>query len=306
MLRIRRYEEAIANLINKGEVKCPCHLYVGQEAVAVGICTALRKTDYVFSNYRGHGHYLAKGGDANEMMAEIMGKVTGCSKGRGGSMHLVAPKVGILGNTAIVAGNIAPAVGAALKSKLLGKDDVSVVFFGDGATEEGVFFEALNFAVLKKLPVIFVCENNSYAAHMKLKDRQPFTEMASKTQPFLESMSIDGNDVTDVSEAAVYAINKARDDQGPTFIECKTYRVLGHVGPNDDVDKDIRTQEEVDDWKMRCPIKTLERKLLNKQIITRKEITRINNEIKDKVRESIAFANKSHYPREKELMMHVY
>src|ERR1051325_6528942 len=172
MLRIRRFEEQTALMVESGEIKCPCHLYIGQEAIAAGVCAALEKSDYVWGGHRSHGHYLAKGGDMRTMMAEILGRSTGCSAGRGGSMHLFAPEVGILGTVPLVSATIPLSVGAGLASKFKKDGRVSVAFFGDGATEEGHFHESLNLAALYQLPVIFVCENNFYASHMSLMERR--------------------------------------------------------------------------------------------------------------------------------------
>ena len=185
MLRIRLFEERVAELLaNEAEIKCPTHLYIGQEAVAVGVCANLRNDDYVFSTHRSHGHYLAKGGDLKALMAELYGKATGCSKGRGGSMHLASPDVGLPGSSAIVAGTIPIAVGVAMSFKMQKKDTISIAFFGDGATNEGAFYESLNFASLKKLPVIFACENNLFSTHMPISSCLADTDIYKKAEAF--------------------------------------------------------------------------------------------------------------------------
>lgn len=211
MLRIRFCEESLVEPILKGEVRCPCHLYTGQEAVATGVCAALEEGDYMFGNHRSHGHYLAKGGDMKQMIAEIYGKETGCSRGRGGSMHLIAPEVGFLGAAPIVGGTISLAVGAALASKIRGDNRVTVSFFGDGATGEGVFYESLNFASLKKLPVIFACENNFYSTHMPLRECRPEDNIYKSGEPFcVAGYRVDGNDVLEVYEFAKKAVEICR------------------------------------------------------------------------------------------------
>src|SRR5215510_12486026 len=196
MLRIRRTEECVAELVERGEIRCPCHLCIGQEAVAAGVCSVLQADDYVFGNHRSHGHYLAKGGSLKELMAELFGKTTGCAKGRGGSMHLVAPEVGILGTVPLVAATIPLAAGAALAAKLRQESRVSVAFFGDGATEEGHFHESLNMAAVYQLPAIFVCENNFYASHMSLAERRASDNIDQAAAAHgIRGARIDGNDV---------------------------------------------------------------------------------------------------------------
>ena len=329
MVNIRKVEEKLSDLIYAGEVKCPCHLYIGEEAIATGVCTALNTTDYIFSNYRGHGHYLAKGGDLNKMMSEMYGKVTGCSKGRGGSMHLIAPEVSLIfGTTAIVAGQIAPAVGAALASQLKGGKGVCVVFFGDGATEEGVFSEALNFATFKKLPIVFICENNFYSTHLRIEDRQPIKDLYLKAKYLMPAIQIDGNNIVEVFKSAQEAIKNARDGKGPTFIECVTYRHKGHVGPNLDIETVITTseeyakwanlnpiklaeratrpKEELERWLMLDPIKNFEKHLIEIKLLNEKMVDKIQKEIDVKIEASVSFARLSEYPKPEELFKYVY
>ncbi len=308
MLRIRMFEEKVAALIDsKPKIICPVHLYTGQEAVAVGVCTNLRNDDYVFSTHRSHGHYLAKGGGMKELMAELYGKATGCSRGRGGSMHLASPDVGLLGSSAIVAGTIPLAVGTALASSLEGQDTVSVAFFGDGATNEGAFYESLNFASLKKLPVIFICENNLYATHMPIADHLADINIYKKAEVFnMPSMRIDGNDVIEVFKAANKAVEYARQGNGSTLIECVTYRWRGHVGVNYDIDKGLRDKEELDSWMNRCPIKTLGEFLLKHNILSNAEIIQIHEGINKEIEEAVTFAKESPYPDENELLDNVF
>ncbi len=308
MLRIRRCEEKIAECLQpKPEIVCPVHLYIGQEAVAAGVCANLRKDDYVFSTHRSHGHYIAKGGDIKALVAELYGKARGCSRGRGGSMHLTSPEVGLLGSSAIVGGTIPLAVGVALAMSLRGRDSVSVAFFGDGATHEGVFYESLNFASLKKLPVVFICENNLYSTHMPISACLADTNIYQKAKTFaMPGIRIDGNNVFEVFGAAKKAIADARCGQGPTLIECLTYRWRGHVGPSDDLDKGLRSKKELDYWMDRCPVKLLEEFLLKHRILSEPEKIRIYNEIDKEIEEAIRFARESPYPDKNSLLDYVF
>jgi TPP-dependent pyruvate/acetoin dehydrogenase alpha subunit len=310
MLSIRYAEESLVDPIISHTVKCPCHLYSGQEAVAVGVCAALNREDYVFGNHRSHGHYLAKGGDLKAMIAEIYGADTGCARGRGGSMHLIDLECGVLGAAPIVAGTISLALGAALASSIRKDGRVSVSFFGDGSTGEGVLYESLNFAALKKLPMIFVCENNLYATHMPIRDCRPKDATFDVAKPFgVKSSRTDGNDVFRVYETALAAATICRNGEGPVFIECLTYRLRGHVGPDDYIQgtrTDIRPAEEIERWKRKDPIKRMRRKLLRDGIFTREELDRIENDIQQEVKAAHVFAQGSHYPVEEELLDHVF
>jgi TPP-dependent pyruvate/acetoin dehydrogenase alpha subunit len=308
MLRIRRFEEKVAELVYPlKEIICPCHLYIGQEAIATGVCSALKKEDWVFSTHRSHGHYIAKGGDIKALMAELYGKETGCSRGRGGSMHLSSPEQGLPGSSAIVAGTIPLAVGTALAFSMQGKDSVSVAFFGDGAAGEGVFYESLNFASLKKLPVFFVCENNLYSTHLPIAACLAHIQIWEKAEAFnMPGMRVDGNNVIEVFQAAKRAIDDARLGKGPTLIECMTYRWRGHVGPSDDLDKGLRSKEELECWMQRCPIKALEELLLTHGIIAKSETIKIIESIDKEVEESVIFAKKSPYPDERSYLNYVF
>jgi pyruvate dehydrogenase E1 component alpha subunit len=297
MVRIRKFEERNAELISPKGIICPTHLYTGQEAVATGVCSALRQEDWVFSTHRSHGHYIAKGGDMATMMAEMYGKVTGCSKGRGGSMHLASPDKGLPGSPAILAGSIPLAVGAGLAFSLQGKDNVSVTFFGDGATNEGVFYESLNIASLRKLPVIFVCENNLYATHMHISKCLADTDIYKKAKVFkMPGFKVNGNDVAEVFKVAKRAVEDARHGKGPALIECMTYRWRGHVGPGYDLNKGIRSKEELDYWMNRCPIKMLEEFLLKHEFISESEKSEIYESVEEEIEEAVVFAKKSPYP----------
>ena len=297
MVRIRKFEEVIGELVSKNEIICPCHLYIGEEAVATGVCSALRKDDYVFSTHRSHGHYIAKGGDIKAMMAELYGKETGCSKGRGGSMHLASPDVGLPGSSAIVAGTIPLAVGTALAFSLQKRDSVSVAFFGDGAANEGTFYESLNFASLKKLPVIFVCENNFYSTHMHISACLADTDIYKKAEAFkIPSIRVDGNNIMEVFNVAKRAVEDARCGKGPALIECMTYRWRGHVGPSYDLEKGLRSKEELEYWMNRCPIKALEEFLLEHDFISESEKNKIYENIEEEIEEALVFAKDSPYP----------
>jgi len=302
MLRIREVEERLAEMISKGEVRCPTHLYIGQEAVAVGVCKALRNDDYAFGNHRSHGHYLAKGGDLKQMVAEILGKKTGCSKGRGGSMHLVAPEVGLMGTSAMVGSSIPLAVGAAIAFAMQASQRIVVTFFGDGATDEGVFFESLNLAALRKAPVVFICENNFYSTHMHIRDRKPADNIPDLAKAHcIPAVRIDGNDVCVVYRTAQEAVENARQGKGPTLIECRTYRWRGHVGPSYDLDKGLRSKEELDKWMARCPIRMLEERLVRSTFLTEAEASRLRKKVVNEVDEAVAWARESPMPNESEL-----
>ena len=306
MLRIRIFEEGIIPLLNS-EIKCPVHLYIGQEAVAAGVCANLQKSDYVFSTHRSHGHYIAKGGDINALMAELYGKASGCSRGRGGSMHIASPKIGLPGSSAIVAGSIPLACGAALSSKLRESNSVAVSFFGDGATNEGIFYESLNFAALKKLPVIFVCENNLYATHMPISACLSDTNIHKKACVFgMPGRRVDGNDVVEVYLAVEEAVANSRSGGGPSLLECMTYRWHGHVGPSYDIDKKLRSQEELDFWMSRCPIKSLENILSENGFLSHSDISQIKVDIEREVQDAITSARKADYPDAKELLQHLF
>ena len=307
MLRIRRFEEKVGDLVSQKEIICPCHLYIGQEAVATGVCAALSYADFVFSTHRSHGHYLAKGGDLKQLMAELFCRATGCSKGKGGSMHVVAPEVGFLGSSAIVAGSIPLAVGGALGLSLQNKNNVGVAFFGDGATNEGVFYESLNFASLKKLPVIFVCENNLYSTHMPISKCLADTNIYKKAGIFnMPGHRIDGNNVIEVFRATESAIELARNGDGPTLLECLTYRWRGHVGPNFDLDKGLRSKEELEYWMNKCPIKVLEVFLLEQGIISETRKIEIRNQVQEEIEEAVRFAKESPFPNVSELTKDVF
>jgi pyruvate dehydrogenase E1 component alpha subunit len=310
MLRIRFSEESLVNPIIRGEIKTPVHLYSGEEAIASGLCSVLTKEDYIFGNHRSHGHYLAKGGDLGKMIAEIYGKETGCSRGRGGSMHLIDPENGVLGIVPIVAGTISLALGAALASKIRKDSRVTVSFFGDGATGEGVLYESLNFAALKKLPIIFACENNLYSTHLPISEIRVNENISETAIPFgIKSLRVDGNNVLDVFEAGKNAVEQCRNGNGPVFIEFLTYRMRGHVGPDDNIQgshTDIRPKNEIESWKEKDPIKMLEKVIYDRKLFDKNQISLLSEEIKNEVEDAMAFAVKSKYPDPADLLKYVY
>jgi TPP-dependent pyruvate/acetoin dehydrogenase alpha subunit len=307
MLRIRRFEEKIVSVYCDQDMKTPVHLYIGQEAVAAGVCANLRKEDYIFSTHRSHGHYLAKGGDIKRLMAELYGRNTGCSRGKGGSMHVVDPAVGVCGSTAIVGGNIPLSVGAALAYAIQKRKQVAVSFFGDGAVDEGVFHEGLNFAALKNLPVVFVCENNFYATHSHQSKRQPHDHIHKLARSYLmPGVRVDGNDVLKVFRTAHQAVGRARTGRGPTLIECRTYRWKGHVGPDCDIKLGYRKQEELDWWVKRCPVRRFEKRLVREGVVKKAEIDRITREIDREVHDAYLFGKRSPHPGVNELLEDVW
>ena len=310
MLRIRLFEESLVEPILTGDVRTPCHLYSGQEAIATGLCANLTNDDYVFGCHRSHGHYLAKGGSLLAMMAEIYCKETGCSRGRGGSMHLIDSGVGMMGSAPIVAGTISLAVGAALASSIRRDGRVTVSFFGDGATGEGVFYESINFAALKKLPIIFACENNLYATHMPIREcrvNQPICRIA---EPFdIAIHSVDGNDVLQVLETSRKAVDACRYGNGPVFMEFMTYRFRGHVGPDDNIQgnhTDIRPKSEIESWVKKDPIIGFEKYLLEHKLIDENRIIAIRENVASEISEAQNYAIKSKSPRREDLLKHVF
>jgi TPP-dependent pyruvate/acetoin dehydrogenase alpha subunit len=306
MLRIRLFEERVAQLVAAGEIQCPCHLCIGQEAIAAGVCAALATTDYVWGGHRSHGHYIAKGGELPALMAELYGRETGCAGGRGGSMHLIAPEVGILGTVPLVAATIPLAVGTALASKLRRDQRISVSFFGDGAMEEGHFHESLNLAALYCLPVIFVCENNFYASHMGLLERRAIDrlEQAGHAQG-VSSWRVDGNAADLVYDGAVAAVARARAGQGPTLLVCDTYRWRGHVGPSWDEDVGVKRKDELHAWIDKDPIGSLGRRLAALGIPD-EELAREKTLVTTEIESSVQFARESPRPDPKGVASYVF
>ncbi len=258
MLRIRRFEERIVDLYPRQGIRTPVHLCIGQEGIPAGLCDFLRREDYIFSTHRSHGHCIAKGMSMRVIAAELHGQEEGCSRGRGGSMHLCDPEWGIPGSTAIVGGSIPLAVGAALSARMQNNGRIAVAFFGDGASEEGSFHESLNFAALHSLPVVFACENNLYATSSPLEARQPPAGIAAKGAGYgIPAVVVDGNDVIAVYHAAGEAVARARRGEGPTLLEFRTWRWKGHVGPGCDLAAGCRPAGEHAEWLARCPLEFL-------------------------------------------------
>jgi TPP-dependent pyruvate/acetoin dehydrogenase alpha subunit len=308
MIRIRTVEQTIADLYPEGEMRTPTHFSIGQEAVAVGVCGALRRDDVVYSGHRCHAHYLAKGGDLLGMVAELHGREAGCARGRGGSVHLNDPAAGVVASSAILGQTMATAVGSALAFKMDGLDRVAVTFFGDGTVEEGIFHESLNFAVVKRLPVLFVCENNGYSTHTRLEVRQPVgvpihVRAGSYGMP---SVRVDGNDVFAVFAAAREAVERSRRGEGPSFLECMTYRWREHVGPLWDYDKGYRTKAEVDEWIARCPIKRATERLVAEGSCSMEEIEQLGRGYVDEVNRAVAAAKDSPFPAAEDLTAGTY
>lgn len=298
MKRIRAVEETIASRYNEQKMRCPTHLSIGQEGIAAGVGLALNRGDFMMSTHRAHAHYLAKGGNLPAMIAEIYGKVTGCCRGKGGSMHLVDEEAGFMGSTAIVGNTIPVAVGLGLSIKLRNTNQVSCVFFGDGATEEGVFYESVSFAALKKLPVLFICENNFYSVYSPLRVRQP---EGRKIHQLAGSLGLpashgDGNDAVRVYDMVRRAVDGIRRGDGPQFLEFTTYRWREHCGPNFDNDIGYRTEDEYLAWKKRDPIVMLQESLLGDGRATREELDGMAETAQAEVDSAFTFAEQSPFP----------
>lgn len=303
---IRKTEEKIALLYPEKEIKCPCHLCVGQEAIAVGVCANLNPSDKIVTFYRGQGHFLAKGGNIKRLMAELYGKSTGANGGRGGSMLLSDPRHGIMFSSAIVGGGISIAAGLALASKIKKDGAVSVSFFGDAAVEEGVFHESLNLASLYKLPIIFVCENNSYAVGVHISKRQPRPDIIRFAQAHdMRGTRVDGNDVVAIYKIARNAVSRARNGLGPTLIECVTNRLRGHIESFIE-QVDNRGGEEIKAaWEIE-PLKRYTNFLIKEKMFTKDELEKIDRQINLLINKAVAFAKSSPFPNYQTILKHVY
>ncbi|MGQ9626767.1 MAG: thiamine pyrophosphate-dependent dehydrogenase E1 component subunit alpha [Anaerolineae bacterium] len=304
MLKIRHFESKIKDLFATGTMPGFVHLYLGQEAVAVGACAALNDDDNITSTHRGHGHVIAKGGDLKRMMAELYGKATGYNKGKGGSMHIAAPHLGILGADGIVGGGIPIATGAGLSSKLRKSKQVTICFFGDGAANQGTFHEAINIASAFNLPVVYVCENNLYGVGTRQTKVRKVEDIADRAKAYgIPGVIVDGNDVIAVYEAVSQAVERARAGQGPTLIECKTYRWRTHFEGEPDT---YRDPAEVKAWLKREPIAPFRRKLIEMGLLTEAEAQEIEERVKREVEEAVRFALESPEPDLDEALRDVY
>lgn len=294
MNEIRKFEEAAFKLFEENKLRGSVHLYIGEEAVAATAISLLRDCDYITSTHRGHGHGIAKSGDLKRAMAELMGKETGFCKGRGGSMHIADLKKGNLGANAIVGGGIPIAVGGALAAKMKGTDQVSVSFFGDGASNQGTFHEGINLASVWKLPAIFICENNYYAISVPVETSTSVEDISVRSKGYdIPGITVDGNDVIAIYKAVEKAVKRAQQGKGPTLIECKTYRHKGHWTGDPEV---YRTREQVAEWMEKCPIKRLRAYMLDEKIATEKELIDIENKAQADVDEAVEFALSSPEP----------
>jgi pyruvate dehydrogenase E1 component alpha subunit len=304
LVEIRFFEDKVFELYGQNLVPGTIHLYAGEEAVAVGACSALERTDYITSTHRGHGHCIAKGADLKRTMAEILGKKIGYCKGKGGSMHIADFSIGMLGAPAVVGAGLPIAVGAGLSAKLRKTDQVVICFFGEGASNQGTFHESLNMASAWKLPVVFVCENNLYAMGTRQSRIMNVEDVAKRAVAYgISGKSVDGNDVIAVYEATRDAVEFARKGEGPTLIECKTYRRRGHsrVDP-----ARYRPKEEVDEWLRRDPIKRFEDYLLQNDVLTEEELQSVKAQVADRIDDAVKFALESPYPAPEEALEDVY
>jgi pyruvate dehydrogenase E1 component alpha subunit len=304
MLELRLFELKVQELYRNGRLPGFVHLYVGEEAVAVGVCSNLETADLIFSTHRGHGHALAKGVPAEVVLAELWGKTTGSSGGRGGSMHMYAPEYGFMGTNGIVGAPIPLATGAALSAKLRKRGQVVVCFFGDGAVNSGSFHESVNMGAVWDLPIVYVCENNLYATEMAFQRATKNTSVASRAAAYgMLGVAVDGQDVVAVHEAAQAAIRRARKDGGPSLIECKTYRYVGHH--EGDPGTDYRTRDEVQQWKQKDPVKLARKRLLDSGVEESK-LQAIDLEVEQLIDQAVEFAGKSPEPAAASVNDHVF
>ncbi|MDK2881862.1 MAG: acetoin:2,6-dichlorophenolindophenol oxidoreductase subunit alpha [Bacillota bacterium] len=305
MYTIRSFEERVNDLFLAGEIPGFVHLYIGEEAVATGVMANLRKTDYITSTHRGHGHTIAKGADLKRMMAEIFGKRTGYCRGKGGSMHIADFSIGMLGANGVVGGGFNLAVGAALAARLMGTDQVAVCFFGDGASNRGTFHEGLNMAAVWKLPVVFVCENNQYASTTPYRTSTSVENIADRAIGYgIPGVVVNGNDVFAVYEAAQAAVERARSGGGPTLLEAKTYRIKGHFVGDPEL---YRTRQEVQEHlENDDPLKNFRQQVLGANRLTERELAEIEAQVREDIEAAVDFARKSPFPAPEELFEDLY
>lgn len=297
MVRVRIVEEVIGDMVKSREVVCPCHLAIGQEACAVGVASVLSAKDRAFGAHRSHGHYLAMGASVEALLAEVLGRSAGCSGGMGGSMHLTAADHGLLGTVPIVGATIPMAVGAGIAAQLDGSGAVGVAYFGDGATEEGVFHESMNLAAVRRAPVLFVCEHNLFSSHLHVSLRQPTDGLSRYADAHcVWNEQCDGNDVVAVASAASRAAAHARAGHGPAFLELVTYRWRGHVGPNEDLDVGVKRADDLDMWKRRDPIRRLADALVELRGVSRQKLIDVQGSIGEEVAAALASARSAPFP----------
>ena len=306
MVTIRKFEEQVYDVYSRGIMPGLAHLYTGMEAIAVGVCSALRKEDNITSTHRGHGHLLAKGGDPKRMFAELLGKADGYNRGKGGSMHIVDMSLGILGANGIVGGGIGIATGAALSAQLQGDERISVCFFGDGALNEGLFYEAANMASIWGLPVVYVMENNQYGEYTHTARATAGTGAARAEAMEIPARRLNGNDVLAVHEGAVWATERARAGEGPSFLECESYRWRGHhMGDQGDT-YGYRSQEEIESWKEKCPIQRFAGTIEEKGLATADDLRSIREEAETRISEAVSYAKDAPFPSPTEVSTDVY
>ena len=305
ILKIRYFENKIIDLYSKGLMPGLAHLYIGEEAIAVGVCANLTEHDFAVSTHRGHGHLIAQGADLKKMMAEVLGKKTGFCKGKGGSMHIMDASKGILGANGIVGAGIPIATGSAYSAKVRGTDQVTVAFFGDAASNQGTFHESINMAAAWKLPIVYVCENNLFGISVDIREVTATKDIATRAKAYdIPGIIVDGNDVLEVYRVTKEAIKRARQGEGPSLIECKTYRFKGHhVGDPGWV---YRLEKETKEWMKRCPIKTFRERMIKEKIASEEEVNLIEKDVKEIITEVIDFAVQSPYPAEKEVYEDLY
>ena len=304
MVRIRYFEERVKDLFAAGEMPGFVHLYLGQEAIASGVCATLNDDDYITSTHRGHGHIIAKGGELSKMMAELYGKVTGYNKGKGGSMHIACPELGILGANGIVSCGIPIATGAALSAKYRNSGQVTVCFFGDGASNEGAFHESLNAASAFDLPIVYVCENNLYAVGTRQSKVRKIEDIADRAPSYsMPGVVVDGNDVVAVYEVAKEAVERARAGEGPTLVECKTYRWRTHFEGEPDT---YRPPEEVAAWRAREPIAPYRKMLIDQKIFKQQDMDLIDQAVIDELDQAVEFARNSPLPQPEDALQDLW
>ena len=307
MLEIRFFEEKIVDQYARGTVPGLAHLYIGEEAVAVGACANLKEDDMITSTHRGHGHCIAKGADLNRMMAELFGKKDGYCKGKGGSMHIADMQIGMLGAMGIVGSGGPIAVGAALAAKKRKSGQVVICFFGDAATNTGAFHESANFASLNRLPVVFVCENNLYGISVSMKRHTRVKQIADRAAGYnMPSVTVDGNDVLKVYGAVKKAVEAARKGKGPTLVECMTYRFRGHFEGDPNLGERYRTKKEMEQWLAKCPIKRFKKKILDGKLASKKALEQMENDVRQQVEDAMAYANASPFPAGEETLEDVF